>query len=172
MTRAISAKARARDDCTLVSIATADPQQIHPIPSYHALSREEAHSRCMKRNAQRPVVAVVDDDESVRESLPDLLKELGFAARAFPSAEAFLDAGDIAATQCLLLDIAMPGMSGPQLQRELTGRGQQVPIVFITSRVDEAVRRELIRQGAVDCLFKPFSEQQLKAALDAALRKQ
>ena len=129
----------------------------------------------MKRKANRSPsvrVALVDDDESMRESLPDLLRELGFAAQAFPSAEAFLASGDIAATQCLLLDVAMPGMSGPQLQRELTARKQGIPIVFITARVDESVRRQLIEQGAVDCLFKPFSEQQLKAALDAALRKQ
>ena len=66
----------------------------------------------------------------------------------------------------------MPGMSGPQLHRELTLRGQQVPTIFITARVDEAARRQLIEQGAVECLFKPFSEQQLRTALDAALRRQ
>ena len=129
----------------------------------------------MKRKAKRSPsvrVAIVDDDESVRESLPDLLQELGFAATAFPSAEAFLASGEISATQCLLLDVAMPGLSGPQLQQELKARGQQVPIIFITARVDAAVRRQLIDQGAVDCLFKPFSEQQLRTALDAALRKQ
>jgi FixJ family two-component response regulator len=120
----------------------------------------------------QPLVAVVDDDESVRESLPDLLRELGFAAQAFPSAEEFLASGDVAATRCLLLDVAMPGMSGPQLHRELTLRGQQVPTIFITARVDEAARRQLIEQGAVECLFKPFSEQQLRTALDAALRRQ
>lgn len=118
------------------------------------------------------MVSVVDDDESVRESLPDLLRELGFAARAFPSAEAFLASGEVAATLCLLLDVAMPGMSGPQLQQELAARGHRVPIIFITARVDAAVRRHLIAQGAVDCLFKPFSEQQLRAALDTALHKQ
>jgi FixJ family two-component response regulator len=128
----------------------------------------------MIRKAKRsPLVrvAVVDDDESVRESLPDLLRELGFAVQAFPSAEAFLASGDVSATQCLLLDVAMPGMSGPQLQRELTASGRQIPTVFITARVDAALRRQLIDQGAVDCLMKPFSEQQLRAALDAALRK-
>ncbi len=117
------------------------------------------------------MVSVVDDDESVRESLPDLLRELGFAAQAFPSAEALLASDQISATQCLLLDVAMPGMSGPQLQQELTARGEQIPVIFITVRVDAAVRRQLIDQGAVDCLFKPFSEQQLRAALDTALRK-
>ena len=128
----------------------------------------------MTRKAKRPAlrVAVVDDDESVRESLPDLLRELGFEAKAFPSAEAFLAADDVAATQCLLLDVAMPGMSGPQLHQELKTRGQQIPTIFITARVDAVLRRQLIDQGAVDCLFKPFSEQQLGTALDAALRKQ
>jgi FixJ family two-component response regulator len=116
------------------------------------------------------LVAVVDDDESVRESLPDLLKELGFAAKAYASAHEFLAAGDVAETRCLLLDIAMPGMSGPELQQELTLRGQAIPIIFITARADESVRERLLAQGAVECLFKPFSEQQLRAALDAALR--
>jgi FixJ family two-component response regulator len=128
--------------------------------------------RASRVAATQVIVAVVDDDESVRESLPDLLRELGYAAKAFSSAEAFLTSGDIAATQCLLLDVAMPGMSGPQLQKELQARGHETPIIFITARVDAAVRRQLIEQGAVDCLFKPFSEQQLRAALDAALRKQ
>lgn len=114
-------------------------------------------------------MAVVDDDESVRESLPDLLRELGFAVKAFSCAEAFLASSDVAAVRCLLLDVAMPGMSGPQLQRELNQRGQQIPIIFITARVDETTRRQLLEQGAVECLFKPFSELQLRAALDAAL---
>jgi FixJ family two-component response regulator len=117
----------------------------------------------------RALVCVVDDDESVRESLPDLLKELGFAAHAFASAHDFLTSGDIVATQCLLLDVVMPGMSGPELQRELSLRGHAIPIVFITARGDETVRQRLREQGAVECLFKPFSEQQLRTALDAAL---
>lgn len=117
------------------------------------------------------LVAVVDDDESVRESLPDLLKALGFAAKAHASAHEFLASDDIAATRCLLLDIAMPGMSGPELQQELTRRGQAIPIIFITARADDGVRRRLLERGAVECLFKPFSEQELRAALDAALRR-
>lgn len=117
-----------------------------------------------------PLVAVVDDDESVRESLPDLLKELGFSATAFASAREFLASGEIATTRCLLLDIAMPGMSGPELQKQLNLRAPAIPIVFITARADEAVRQRLCERGAVDCLFKPFSELQLRNALDAALR--
>jgi FixJ family two-component response regulator len=115
------------------------------------------------------LVSVVDDDESVRESLPELLKELGFAAQAFASADEFLSSDCVSATRCLFLDIAMPGMSGPELQHELTVRGHAIKIIFITARGNEMLRRQLIGRGAVDCLFKPFSGQDLKAALDAAL---
>jgi FixJ family two-component response regulator len=115
------------------------------------------------------LVSVVDDDESVRESLPDLLREFGFAAQAFSSAEEFLASDCVGQTRCLLLDIAMPGMSGPDLQRELTFRRQGIPIVFITAQGDETIRSRLIAQGAVECLFKPFSESALLEALNAAL---
>ena len=118
------------------------------------------------------VVAVVDDDESVRESLPDLLKELGHAARAFSSAKDFLAADGLAQTPCLILDIAMPDMTGPDLQRELKRRGLQIPIVFITAHRDDTVRARMLQQGAVECLFKPFSESALVEALAAALREQ
>lgn len=117
----------------------------------------------------RPLVVIVDDDESVRESLPDLLRELGFAAKAFASAQELLSSDDIARVRCLLLDVCMPAMSGPELQQELVSRGVRVPIIFITARADESVRERLTQRGAVACLFKPFSEQQLQTALDAAL---
>ena len=116
------------------------------------------------------LVSVVDDDESVRESLPDLLRELGFAVRAFSSAEEFLASDFIEQTRCLLLDITMPGMSGPDLQQELKRRRQEIPIVFITAQRDETVRSRLIEHGAVECLFKPFSETALLEALNTALR--
>ena len=115
------------------------------------------------------LVSVVDDDESVRESLPDLLRECGFAVQAFSSAEEFLASDYVAQTQCLILDIAMPGMSGPDLQRELTLRRQPIPIVFITAHGDVTVRPHLIKLGAVECLFKPFSEAALLEALGTAL---
>jgi FixJ family two-component response regulator len=115
------------------------------------------------------LVSVVDDDESVRESLPDLLREFGFAVEAFASAEAFLASGHLGTTRCLILDIAMPGMSGPDLQLELIRRGHPIPIIFITAHGDAAERPRLIRQGAVDCLSKPFSEAALLRALSAAL---
>jgi FixJ family two-component response regulator len=116
------------------------------------------------------LVSIVDDDESVRESLPDLLREFGYAVQAFASADEFLASGDLGRTRCLILDVAMPGMSGPELQRELKRRDKAIPIVFITAYGDETVRLRLLQQGAVDCLFKPFSETALVAALDSALR--
>ena len=118
---------------------------------------------------KHPLVSVVDDDESVRESLPDLLREFGFAVAAFSSAEEFLNSDSVTKTRCLVLDIAMPGMSGPELHRELSRRRLEIPVVFITARTDETVRPRMIEQGAVDCLFKPFSETDLRKALDSAL---
>jgi FixJ family two-component response regulator len=115
-------------------------------------------------------ISVVDDDESVRESLPDLLREFGFLAQAFSSAEEFLASDYVGETRCLILDIAMPGMTGPELQRELTLRRQEIPIVFITAYGDEAVRQRILESGAVECLFKPFQESALIEALKAALR--
>ena len=117
----------------------------------------------------RPLVSVVDDDESVRESLPDLLQEFGFAVETFGSAEEFLTAGRIGDTRCLVLDIAMPGMSGPDLQRELLERRHKVPIVFITALGDKSDVPRLMEQGAVACLLKPFSDTALREALNAAL---
>ena len=119
---------------------------------------------------ERPLVAVIDDDESVRESLPDLLRELGFAALAFASAEEFLASDRARETKCLVLDVLMPrGMSGPDLRRELTLRRQPIPTVFITANGDETVRQRLLAEGAVACLFKPFSETALLEAINAAL---
>jgi FixJ family two-component response regulator len=119
---------------------------------------------------KRSLVSVVDDDESVRESLPDLLREFGFAVQAFSSAEEFLASDCVCRTGCLILDIAMPGMSGPDLQRELMLRRKEIPIVFITAHRDETVRPRLLEQGAVECLFKPFSDTALREALNAAFR--
>ena len=120
--------------------------------------------------ALRSLVSVVDDDESVRESLPDLLNEFGFSVRAFSSAEAFLESDCVDQTRCLILDIAMPGMSGIDLQRELELRRKAVPIIFITAQRDETIRPRLLTMGAVECLFKPFSDTALFDALSAALR--
>ena len=120
--------------------------------------------------AECVLVSIVDDDESVREALPDLLEALGYSAQAFASAEEFLASDYVRSTRCLILDLSMPGMSGPDLQRELALRPQQIPVVFITAHEDETMRRRLVQQGAADCLFKPFSDIALRNALDTALR--
>ena len=119
---------------------------------------------------QRILVAVVDDDESVRESLPDALRRIGFAAKAFASAEEFLASDCIDDARCLILDVNMPGMSGPQLRRELIRRAHSIPTIFITAQSPESIPPSLLEQGRVECLFKPFSKEDLRAALAAALR--
>jgi FixJ family two-component response regulator len=120
---------------------------------------------------KRSLVTIVDDDESVRESLPDLLRQFGFAAEAFSSAEAFLASDVVSETRCLLLDIVMPGMSGPELQQELTRRRQKIPIVFITGQGDRTLRPRLLARGGVEFLRKPFSEAALLDAVRAALSR-
>lgn len=116
------------------------------------------------------LVSVVDDDQSIRESLPDLLRTYGLAARAFSSAGEFLSSEFIDQTDCLVLDVAMPGMSGPALQQELTRRGNAIPIIFLTALDDERLRPQLLAAGAVECLLKPVSETVLLDAISAALR--
>jgi FixJ family two-component response regulator len=118
------------------------------------------------------LVSVVDDDESVRESLPDLLRQFGFAAQAFSSAETFLASEFIDETRCLILDITMPDMSGPELQRELKRRRKPIPIIFITAGEDECVRSRLLAEGGVECLLKPFSDNALLHALTAVFPKE
>ena len=116
-----------------------------------------------------PLISVVDDDESVRESLPDLIREFGFDVRAFSSAEEFLDSGYADQTSCLILDIAMPGMTGPQLHTELKFRRYSIPTIFITAHADDLTRPRMMNTGAVECLSKPFSETALMHALNEAL---
>jgi FixJ family two-component response regulator len=118
---------------------------------------------------KRSLVCVVDDDESVRESLPDLLQHIGFAVHAFSSAEAFLASEAMSETDCLLLDVGLPGLSGPDLQVELIRRGLHIPIVFITAQDDRSLRPRLLARGATACLFKPFSDTALIEAVDSAL---
>jgi FixJ family two-component response regulator len=118
----------------------------------------------------RPLLSVVDDDESMRESLPDLIKEFGFAARAFSSAEEFLSSGSVGESSCLILDVAMPGMTGPELYQELKRRGEEVPVIFITAQKDEAIRARVLEQGAAAFLLKPFSDAALLAAIKSALQ--
>jgi FixJ family two-component response regulator len=124
-----------------------------------------------KGQGKRHFLSVVDDDESIRESLPDLLEEFGFTTRAFSSAEEFLSSGCVDETSCLILDIAMPGMGGPELHQELKRRGQQIPTVFITGQRDEGIRTRLLKQGAIEFLLKPINDEALVAAVKTALRE-
>jgi len=117
----------------------------------------------------RALVSVVDDNESVRESLPDLLQHSGLDVEAFPSAEAFLDSHAIAQTRCLILDVGLPGMSGPDLQQELKRRGQLIPIIFITAQGDKSLPPQLIARGATAVLCKPFTDTALLDAVNTAL---
>lgn len=123
-----------------------------------------------RSGSRRPLLSVVDDDESMRESLPGLIKEFGFAARSFSSAEEFLLSGSVDETSCLILDIAMPGMSGPELHQELKRRGDEIPVIFITGQKDERIRARVFEQGAAGFLLKPFSDAALLAAIKTALQ--
>jgi len=120
-------------------------------------------------HAKRQLLSVVDDDVSVRESLPDLLGVFGFTARAFSSAQEFLTSGCVDDTGCLILDIAMPGMSGPELYQELKRRGLEIPTIFITGQRDETIRVRLLKQGAIEFLLKPLNDEALVAAIKMAL---
>jgi FixJ family two-component response regulator len=144
---------------------------IDPSSSFaHGLAMESQSRLEGGRAIDRVLVAVVDDDESIRDSLPDLIREFGFAAQAYPSAEEFLASDNIGQTKCLVLDITMPGMSGLALQRELKARGRKIPIVFITASKDEKIRAQASQDGTVEVLLKPFSDTALLAALKKALR--
>lgn len=124
----------------------------------------------MASTAERPLLSVVDDDESVRESLPDLLNEFGFTALTFSSAGEFLSSDQLDQTQCLILDVAMPGMSGLDLQQELIRRGKRIPVVFITALRDKSIQTRAFQQGAVRLLLKPFTDTALLEAVKAALQ--
>jgi len=118
---------------------------------------------------KRNLVSVVDDDEYVREALPDLLRSFGLEAQSFASAAAFLASESLDRTGCLILDVTMLGMTGPELQVELVRRGDVVPIVFITADADESLGPRLLGRGAVAFLKKPFSEAAIVQAVTAAL---
>jgi FixJ family two-component response regulator len=117
-----------------------------------------------------PLISVVDDDHSVRESLARLIRSVGFRVQVFESAEEFLSAGCVSGTDCLILDIRMPGMNGLELQRELSSSDRELPVIFITAHgSDEEVRARALGAGAVDYLLKPLREEEVLKALDAAL---
>jgi FixJ family two-component response regulator len=124
-----------------------------------------------KNFTERLLLSVVDDDEMLRESLPDLLREIGFSARAFSSGQEFLSSNFVGETKCLILDVAMPGMSGLEVQEELKRRGEAIPIIFITGQKDEEIRKQAFSQGAVKFLYKPFSDSALLEAVNAALSR-
>ena len=117
------------------------------------------------------LISIVDDDESVRESLEGLLRSAGFRVVAFALAADFLNSQALDATDCLILDVRMPGMSGPELQRKLIASQHSIPIVFLTAHGDEEVRERVLGDGAVDCLFKPFTEDALLLAVNTALHE-
>ena len=119
----------------------------------------------------RTLVSVVDDDESVRESLPDLLRSYGMEVRSFDSAEAFLASDALDRTGCLILDVSMPAMSGPELQQELARLDRSIPIVFITAHSEERTRDVVLRRGAVAYLSKPFAEGAILEAVRSALAR-
>src|SRR3954467_14483412 len=118
----------------------------------------------------RRLVTVVDDDESVRESLQDLLRHFGFDTQTFPSAEAFLECDVAGDTSCLILDVGLPGLNGPDLHQELLWKGHRIPTIFITAQGDRSLEPRLIARGAIACLFKPFGDADLFNALTAAMR--
>jgi CheY-like chemotaxis protein len=161
-----------RNDGTAHLITTAATNQYQSIMD--AGPRKD-HSCPMTLNpggsiTERLLVSLVDDDESIRESLPDLLREFGFASRAFSSGSEFLSSEYVDVSRCLILDMVMPGMTGLEVQEELRRRGRKIPIIFITAKKDEAIRAKAIENGAVKCLYKPFSEMALLDALKTALK--
>lgn len=114
------------------------------------------------------IVSVIDDDESVREALRGLLKSAGFRADVFASAEEFLSSGRLGATGCLIVDVRMPGMSGVELQEQLIASNPALPLIFISADGDDEVRARALKRGAIDFLYKPFSDEALLAAVDRA----
>ena len=119
--------------------------------------------------ANLPLISIIDDDDSVRKSLRGLIRSVGYAVKAFASAEEFLTSDDLDRTDCLILDVRMPGMSGLDLQRQLTAGDYGIPVIFITAHGDQTARSQAMKNGAVDYLFKPFSEDALLTAIDIAL---
>ena len=122
--------------------------------------------------SETALISIVDDDESMREALQSLLRSVGFRAKTFASAEQFLQSDQIENTACLILDVRMPGMSGLELQRRLMATQCRIPIVFVTAHGEEEARSRALQEGAVEFLLKPFSEEALLNAIQAALPAQ
>jgi FixJ family two-component response regulator len=115
------------------------------------------------------LISIVDDDDALRNSLDDLIRSIGFRTQGFPSAEAFLSSDQACDTACLILDVRMPGMNGLELQRKMVAANWRIPIIFITSHADDGARARALEAGAVAFLYKPFREEELLNAIDAAL---
>ena len=117
-----------------------------------------------------PLISIVDDDDALRNSLDNLIRSIGFRTQGFPSAEAFLSSNQARDTACLILDVRMPGMNGLDLQRQIVAANWRIPIIFITSHADDDARARALEAGAVAFLYKPFREEELLNAIDAALK--
>jgi FixJ family two-component response regulator len=117
-----------------------------------------------------PLISIVDDDDAHRSSLENLIRSVGLRAQGFSSAEAFLSSTHAHDTRCLVLDVRMPGMSGPELQRQMAVANSHIPIIFITAHEDDSQRSQALEAGAVAFLHKPFYEEELLNAIDAALK--
>ena len=117
-----------------------------------------------------PLISIVEDDDSLRNSLDNLIRSVGFRAQHFLSAEAFLGSKQARDTTCLILDVRMPGMSGLDLQRQMLASNWRIPIIFITSHADDGARARALEAGAVDFLYKPCREEDLLNAIDTALK--
>ena len=116
------------------------------------------------------MISIIDDDESVREALQGLMRSVGFAVNVFASAEEFLDSDRLHDTDCLILDVRLPGMNGLELQRQLAISHSEIPIIFITSYEDDEVRARALNAGAVDYFLKPFDDEDLLDAIEEALK--
>ncbi len=119
--------------------------------------------------AEIPLISIVDDDDSLRNSLDNLIRSVGFRAQGFSSAEAFLNSSHVHDSACLILDVRLPGLSGLELQRRIVGASRRTPIIFITAHADDDAREQALQAGAVDFLHKPFREEALLKAIDSAL---
>jgi FixJ family two-component response regulator len=118
-----------------------------------------------------PLISIVDDDAPLRNSLANLIRSAGLRVQGFSSAEAFLSSNQVHETRCLVLDVRMPGMSGPELQRQMAATKSRIPIIFVTAHGDDAQRSQALKTGAVAFLYKPFYEEELLNAIDAALKE-
>jgi len=113
------------------------------------------------------LISVVDDDRSICRMLARIIKLAGFDVEAFTSAEAYLDSGRVAESDCLILDVDLPGMSGIELQQRLNGFSKPIPIIFVSGKMDAEIRERVLEAGAVGIFNKPFNIHSLITAIHA-----